>query len=72
MRIEAKYFSQQIINNSIKLIEKYQLKTLDSLHLSASLNQKDKIEYFISCDKKLLSAALEENFKIINPMEYKI
>jgi len=56
-----------IIETSIEIIGKYQLKSLDSIQLGSALCNKDQIEYFISCDTKLLKAAQKEGFKIINP-----
>ena len=50
------------------LIDTYQLKTLDSIQLAASLCVKDEIDVFVCCDNKLLKAAKEENLEIINPV----
>lgn len=56
-----------VIETSIGIIEKYKLKSLDSIQLGSALCNKDQIEFFISCDTKLLKAAQKEGFKIINP-----
>lgn len=50
------------------LIDTYQLKTLDSIQLAASLYVIDEIDGFVCCDNKLLKAAKEENLGIINPV----
>ena len=57
----------EIINFAIESIEKYQLKSLDSIQLGSALCNKNQIDYFVSCDNKLLKAAQKEGFKIINP-----
>ncbi len=60
-------FDDQIIKNAIKLIDKYQLKTLDSIQLGTAIYLKEEIDSFVVCDEKLIKAALKENIKIINP-----
>ncbi|MEA1911403.1 MAG: type II toxin-antitoxin system VapC family toxin [Spirochaetota bacterium] len=50
------------------IIDTYQLKTLDSIQLAASLCVKDEINAFVCSDNKLLKAAKEENLEIINPV----
>ncbi len=56
------------IVNAIKLIEKYNLRTLDALHLSVALEVKEIGECtFVSSDKKLWDAAAHEGFGILNP-----
>ena len=53
--------------NCEPLIDEYQLKTLDSIQLAASLSVSDEIDAFICCDKKLLKAAEAENLETLNP-----
>ena len=70
--IDYQYYSiipldDQIIKNAIKLIDKYQLKSLDSIQLGTVIYLKDEIDSFIACDEKLIKAALKEKIKIINP-----
>ncbi len=70
--IDFQYYSviplnDQIIKNAIKLIDKYQLKTLDSIQLGTVIYLKDEIDSFVVCDEKLIKAALKEDIKIINP-----
>ncbi len=70
--IDFQYYSvmplnEQIIKNAIKLIDKYQLKTLDSIQLGTVIYLKDEIDSFVVCDEKLIKAALKEDIKIINP-----
>lgn len=59
--------SNEIILSAINSIDKYQLKSLDAIHLGTALCIKKDIDYFVSCDKKLLIAAKKEGFKTVNP-----
>ena len=61
--------SSEIVYSAVKVIDKYQLKSLDSLHLATALAVKTDIDFFISSDQKLLKAAETEGFKVINPNE---
>lgn len=66
------YFTVISFDNAIelmakKLVDKYQLKTLDAIQLAAALSKKIHVSYFIASDKKLLNAAKKENLHIINP-----
>mgnify|MGYP001610633573 CR=1 FL=1 len=54
---------------SIKVIDKYQLKSLDSIHLGTAISIKNEIDYFVSCDKKLLNVAKKEGLKVVNPRD---
>ena len=70
--VESRYipvpFSDEHIVSAIQLIEKHNLRTLDSLHLAIAIDicsNRDCV--FVSADKKLLEAAKREGFKIINP-----
>ena len=56
-----------VIESAILSVTKYQLKSLDSIQLGSAVNNSNQIDYFISCDLKLLKAAQKEGFKIINP-----
>jgi predicted nucleic acid-binding protein len=61
----------------MEYILKYELSTLDSLHLVSSISaseivaEKSKI-IFISSDEELCKAAEKEGFKIINPEKEKL
>ena len=71
--IDYPYFTHIIFDNLITsnaklLIDKYQLKTLDSIQLGTALLLKDEIDYFIVCDSKLVKAGKKEGLKIINPI----
>ncbi|HPI15196.1 MAG TPA: type II toxin-antitoxin system VapC family toxin [Spirochaetota bacterium] len=71
--IDYPYFTHIIFDNLITsnaklLIDKYQLKTLDSIQLGTALLLKDEIDYFIVCDSKLVKAGKKEGLKIINPV----
>lgn len=61
--------TENIISSSIEMIDKYQLKTLDSIHLGSAISIKNEIDYFVSCDTELLKAAKNEGLKIKNPNE---
>ena len=60
-------FDDEIIKESINLIDNYRLKTLDSIQLATAIYLKNEIDCFVACDKNLLNAALKEKLKIINP-----
>ncbi len=54
--------------NAKLLIEKYQLKTLDSIQLGTALLLKDEFDYLVVCDSKIIKSGKKEGLKIINPM----
>jgi uncharacterized protein len=59
----------EIIQFSIELIDKHQLKSLDSIQLGTAVYLKNEIDYVVACDSKLIKSAKKEGFKIINPFE---
>jgi predicted nucleic acid-binding protein len=61
--------SAEVTDSAIKTIDKYQLKSLDSIHLGSALSRNKEIDFFVSCDNKLLHAAKKEGFKVVNPRE---
>jgi uncharacterized protein len=61
--------SNEIIQISIELIDKHQLKSLDSIQLATAVCLKNEIDFVVACDSKLIKAAKKEGFKIINPFE---
>jgi len=61
-------FTNEIEDSAHNLIKIYQLKTLDAFQLASCTIQKELIREFVSCDKKLIKAALEEGIKIFNPL----
>lgn len=69
---DAKYF--QIVDNKNSffhcesVIDRYQLKTLDSIQLSSALYVKGSIDSFVCCDNKLNKAAEHEGLQIVNPL----
>lgn len=72
---DFKYFTvlslgHSVEENAIVLIEKYQLKTLDSIQLASCISQKGIIDNFVASDTKLKRSALNENIRIIDPTEY--
>ncbi|MGL4368776.1 MAG: type II toxin-antitoxin system VapC family toxin [Spirochaetota bacterium] len=56
-----------LIESAVTAVTKYQLKSLDSIQLGSAVINLNQIDYFVSCDRKLLKAAQKEGFKIINP-----
>ena len=61
-------FDELISSNAKSLIDKYQLKTLDSIQLGTAVLLKDEIDYFVVCDSKLVKAGKKDRLKIINPI----
>jgi uncharacterized protein len=61
-------FDDFVSENAKLLINKHQLKTLDSIQLGTALLLKDEIDYFVVCDDKLIKSGKKEGLKIINPM----
>jgi len=57
----------EIIKNALKMINQYQLKTLDSIQLGTLVYLKNEINSFVACDEKLIKSALKERIKVINP-----
>jgi len=59
---------RQIVE-AIKLIEKYNLKTLDAIYLSVAKEIRNLMGeiVFVSSDKKLLYAAEGEGFDVLDP-----
>jgi len=49
------------------LIDRYQLKTLDAIQLASAISKRSAISLFAASDKKLLAAARDERFKVIDP-----
>ena len=49
-------------------IEKYRLKTLDSIQLGTALAVRDDIDYFVACDARLAHSGKKEGLRVINPM----
>ena len=60
---------ENITEKCEQLIDVYQLKTLDSIQLAASLTVSEEIDTFVCCDIKLLNAAARENLDILNPID---
>lgn len=69
---DFKYFDVLRLTNrlekkAIELIEKYQLKTLDSIQLASCLIRKKDIASFIVSDEKLKNAAKSEALNVLDP-----
>ncbi|MFH0974891.1 MAG: type II toxin-antitoxin system VapC family toxin [Spirochaetota bacterium] len=60
-------FDKSISSNAKSLIEKYQLKSLDSIQLGTALYLKDEIDFFVVCDEKLIKSGKQEGLKVIDP-----
>jgi len=58
---------EKILKGCENLIDKYQLKTLDSIQLASAIHIKNEIDYIVCCDEKLVKSAEEEKIKVINP-----
>ncbi len=65
------FFDENISEIAKMLIEKYQLKILDSIQLSSALAIHKEIELFITSDEKLFHSAKKEKLKIVNPLQKK-
>jgi len=61
-------FSEEIEYYSVMFIEKYQLKSLDSIQLSSAHSFKSDIDIFLTADNKLAKAASNEGFSVKNPL----
>lgn len=61
--------TKEIESLAISLVEKHQLKTLDSIQLASFIFQKETIEQFIVSDTKLCIAAKNEQLNYINPLD---
>jgi predicted nucleic acid-binding protein len=59
IKYDFEYFTkieiEKILNDCENLIDKYQLKTLDSIQLASAIHIKNEIDYIVCCDKKLLN-----------------
>jgi uncharacterized protein len=62
-------FIYEIESSAIKLIEQYQLKSLDSIQLSTALYCKSIMDHLVAADIRLLKSAKAEKLKTINPTE---
>ena len=72
-KIDYQYYNQvsfdmDVSNNAKILIDKYQLKTLDSIQLGTALLVNSEIDYFVVCDDKLIKSGKKEKLEIINPL----
>ena len=62
-------FDKNISEQAKLIIQRYQLKTLDSIQLGTALLLKDEIDYFVVSDDKLIRSGQGEGLKIINPLK---
>ncbi len=61
-------FDSHLIDLSIKLMEKYPLKPLDTIQLASGLQVIKQIDSFVLADDQLKKYALKEGLHIINPL----
>lgn len=73
IKTDMQYFQKihisDIVEIAEELVDKYQLKSLDSIQLGSMLFLKTQIDKFVCCDSKLLSAAQKESIATINPVK---
>jgi predicted nucleic acid-binding protein len=55
------------ILRSQELILRHHLRTLDALHLAVLLSLRDLVPVLMSSDQKLLEAARQERFSVLDP-----
>lgn len=55
------------IMRSQELILRHHLRALDALHLAVLLNLQDLVPILVSSDQKLLEAARQERFSVLDP-----
>ena len=55
------------IKDSVALVLKHGLRTLDALQLAVAVGLKETTPIFVCADKKLVSIAEKEGLKVINP-----
>jgi predicted nucleic acid-binding protein len=61
--------NEEIEREAIRLIERHQLKTLDSIQLASCLYRKADIRDFVVSDVKLKNAAGAENIEVVDPTD---
>mgnify|MGYP001582306992 CR=1 FL=1 len=62
-------FSDILEKQALKLVDRYQLKPLDSIQLASCLLAKKEISYMVACDDKLIYSSKKEGLRIINPIK---
>ena len=71
-RILVRSLSSETMNEAVRLIDAYPLRTLDALQLAACLtahNGAYPMTAFVCADIRLLDAAIEEGLDILNPLD---
>jgi uncharacterized protein len=58
-----------ILGSCEKMIDIYQLKTLDAIQISSVKSVEDEIDYFVGCDEKLNKAVMAEKIGLLNPLK---
>jgi uncharacterized protein len=62
-------FHSNVKDTSLRIIEKYPLKPLDTIQLASLTTVADQIDSFVVCDQQLKKYAIEEGFHVIDPTE---
>ncbi len=63
------YFDEEIKNISLRMIDLYPTKALDTIQLASLIYVVNEVDSFVVCDQKLKKYALKEGFHIIDPTE---
>ena len=61
-------FDTNVREECIKVIDKYPLKSLDTIQLASALQVINEIDSFVVSDKQLKNYAAKEGFTIIDPI----
>ena len=56
-----------VLKNAKLLIERHQLKTLDSIQMGTALLLKDDIDCLVSCDARMIRSGKKEGLKTADP-----
>lgn len=59
--------SEEVQEAAIRLIEDYQLKTLDSIQYASALVMQTEIDGIVTYDKQLIKVGVKENLKTVSP-----
>ncbi|MFM9837418.1 MAG: hypothetical protein ACKVOQ_04085 [Cyclobacteriaceae bacterium] len=62
-------FHSNVKDTSLRIIEKYPLKPLDTIQLASFTAVANQTDSFVVCDQQLKKYAIEEGFHVIDPTE---
>lgn len=68
MDFQVVKFDEQVENSAIEIIEKYQVKAMDSIQIASFFLVKNDETLFVSCDTKMFNVMKAEKIKVINPL----